>query len=70
MGGGIHIGNRTPVAEANFADDAEAAAIYMEDAAKCYLAARAASPSGEVALMTREQETEAVNTHKTYGQGH
>ena len=42
----------------------------MEDAAKCYLAARAASPSGEVALMTREQETEAVNTHKTYGQGH
>ena len=50
--------------------DAEAAAIYMEDAAKCYLAARAASPSGEVALMTREQETEAVNTHKTYGQGH
>ena len=42
----------------------------MEDAAKCYLAARAASPTGEVALMSPEQEAEAVNTHKTYGQRH
>lgn len=50
--------------------DAECSAIYLEDAAKCYLAAKAASPSGEVALMTPEQEAEAVSTHKTYGQGH
>lgn len=50
--------------------DAECAAVYLEDAAKCYLAAKAASPTGEIALMTAEQEREAVNTHKTYGQGH
>lgn len=50
--------------------DAEAACVYMEDAAKCYLAAKAAAPDGVIALMTPEQETEAVNTHKTYGQKH
>ena len=42
--------------------------IYLEDAAKCYLAAKAASPNGEVALMTPEQEAEAVETFKDYGQ--
>ena len=50
--------------------DAEAACVYMEDAAKCYLAAKAAAPDGKVTLMTPEQEAEAVNTHKTYGQSH
>jgi len=41
------------------------AAIYMEEAAKCYLAAKAA---GEVKLMTPEQAAEAVETFKDYGQ--
>lgn len=50
--------------------DAECSAIYLEDAAKCYLAAKAAAPDGKIALMTAEQEQEAVNTHKTYGQRH
>lgn len=50
--------------------DAECSCVYLEDAAKCYLAAKAASPNGEIALMSAEQEAEAVNTHKTYGQGH
>ncbi len=50
--------------------DAEASCVYMEDAAKCYLAAKAAAPDGKIALMTPEQEAEAVNTHKTYGQNY
>lgn len=41
------------------------AAIYMEEAAKTYLVARAA---GNVALMTQQQINEAVEVHKTYGQ--
>lgn len=41
------------------------AAVYMEDAAKTYLAAKAA---GEPAIMTEEQTLDAVNIHKTYGQ--
>jgi L-ribulose-5-phosphate 4-epimerase len=41
------------------------AAIYMEEAAKSYLAAKAA---GEVALMTPEQTAEAVETFRDYGQ--
>ncbi|NLT12856.1 MAG: class II aldolase/adducin family protein [Clostridiales bacterium] len=48
--------------------DAECSVVYLEDAAKCYLAAKAASPTGEIALMTPSQVEEAVNTHKTYGQ--
>ena len=43
------------------------AAVYMEDAAKTYLAAKAA---GEPAIMTEEQTQDAVNIHKTYGQQH
>lgn len=43
------------------------AAVYMEDAAKTYLAAKAA---GEPAIMTQEQTQDAVNIHKTYGQQH
>ena len=42
------------------------AAIYMEEAAKCYLAAKAA---GNVALMTPEQVSGAVEVFKDYGQG-
>lgn len=41
------------------------AAIYMEEAAKAYLAAKAA---GNVAIMTDEQTQDAVEIHKTYGQ--
>lgn len=41
------------------------AAVYMEDAAITYLAAKAA---GDVTIMTDEQTQDAVNTHKTYGQ--
>lgn len=43
------------------------AAVYMEDAAKTYLAAKAA---GEPAIMTDEQTRDAVEIHKTYGQQH
>ena len=49
--------------------DAEYSCIYLEDVAKCWLAAKAAA-GGEVALMTPEEVEEAVNTHKTYGQKH
>lgn len=41
------------------------AAVYMEDAAITYLAAKAA---GAVTIMTQEQTQDAVNIHKTYGQ--
>lgn len=41
------------------------AAVYMEDAAKTYLAAKAA---GDPAIMSEEQTMDAVETHKTYGQ--
>ena len=41
------------------------AAVYMEDAAITYLAAKAA---GEPAIMTPEQVEDAVNIHRTYGQ--
>jgi len=48
--------------------DAEYACVYLEEAAKCYLAALAASKDGKLKLMTREQEDEAVETFKHYGQ--
>jgi L-ribulose-5-phosphate 4-epimerase len=41
------------------------AAVYMEEAAKAYLAAKAA---GNVAIMTEEQTADAVEIHRTYGQ--
>lgn len=47
---------------------AEQACVYLEDAAKCYLLAKAAVPDGAIALMTPEQEAEAVETFKDYGQ--
>jgi L-ribulose-5-phosphate 4-epimerase len=43
------------------------AAVYMEDAAKTYLVAKAA---GDPVIMTEEQTQDAVETHKTYGQRH
>ena len=45
--------------------DAVYAAVYMEDAAITYLAAKAA---GKVTEMTPEQVKNAVEIHKTYGQ--
>jgi L-ribulose-5-phosphate 4-epimerase len=45
--------------------DAVYAAVYMEDAARAYLAAKAA---GTVTEMTPEQIENAVEVHKTYGQ--
>lgn len=47
--------------------DALYAAVYMEDAAKTYLVAKAA---GEPKIMTDEQTHQAVEVHKTYGQKH
>ena len=41
------------------------AAVYMEDAALTYLAAKAA---GDPVIMTQEQTLDAVEIHKTYGQ--
>ncbi len=43
------------------------AAIYMEDSAKCYLAAKSA---GEVAMMTDDEVYQAVEVFKDYGQKH
>ena len=37
MGGGLYIGNRTPVAEANFYDDPEAAEIVLTSGANCII---------------------------------
>ena len=37
MGGGLYIGNRTPVAEANFYDDPEAAQIVINSGAHCII---------------------------------
>jgi len=45
--------------------DALYAAIYMEDSAKCYLAAKAA---GDVAIMTPGEVRQAVEVFKDYGQ--
>lgn len=41
------------------------AAVYMEESAKCYLAARAV---GEIKHLTEEQITQAVEVFKFYGQ--
>jgi L-ribulose-5-phosphate 4-epimerase len=45
--------------------DALYAAVYMEDAAKTYLVAKAA---GEPIIMTDEQTLQSVEVHKNYGQ--
>ncbi len=46
MGGGINKGNRTPVAEANFYDDPEAAQIVLKSGAKVILAPLESSGMG------------------------
>lgn len=48
MGGGIYKGNRTPIAEANFYDDPEAAEIVLNCGAKVILSPLEACESGAV----------------------
>lgn len=45
------------------------AAVYLEEAAKCYLAARAACVNGETKLMSDAQIQQMVDVFKYYGQG-
>lgn len=45
------------------------AAVYLEEAAKCYLAARAASPNGEIKQMSDAQIQQMVDVFRYYGQG-
>lgn len=40
--------------------------VYLEESAKCYLSAKAASNT--VAVLTKKEEYECVEVHKTYGQ--
>lgn len=59
MGGGLYIGNRTPVAEANFYDDPEAAEIVLTSGASILLnpieANEAGATYGEADIRTLEQ---------------
>ena len=52
MGGGLYIGNRTPLAEANFYDDPEAAQIVLSSGAHCMVCPIEACEDG--ATYTRE----------------
>lgn len=45
------------------------AAVYLEEAAKCYLAARSASPKGEIKRMSDAQIQQMVDVFRYYGQG-
>lgn len=45
------------------------AAVYLEEAAKCYLAACAASPKGEIKRMSDAQIQQMVDVFRYYGQG-
>ena len=45
------------------------AAVYLEEAAKCYLAARAAAPNGEIKQMSDAQIQQMVDVFNYYGQG-
>ena len=47
--------------------DAVYSAIYLEDSAKCYLAAKAA---GAVCLLNDEETEQCVEVHKSYGQNY
>lgn len=48
--------------------DAVYSAIYLEEVAKSYLAAKGAAGNNPVTLLTKEQTKQAVDIHKTYGQ--
>ena len=45
------------------------AAVYLEEAAKCYLAARAACVNGEIKQMSDAQIQQMVHVFQYYGQG-
>lgn len=60
MGGGLYIGNRTPLAEANFYDDPEAAEIVLSSGAKCLVCP--IEPCEEAATYTCEDLEKIKNT--------
>lgn len=62
MGGGIHIGNRTPVAEANFADDAEAAAKVMLSGANLLIGPIEANEIGATYRLADIEAIEALGS--------
>lgn len=62
MGGGIHIGNRTPVGEANFVDDAEAAAKVILSGANILLGPIEANEAGATCGLSDIEAIEAVGT--------
>lgn len=61
MGGGLYIGNRTPLAEANFYDDPEAAEIVLTSGVKCLICPIEACE--EAATYTAEDLEEIKNTN-------
>lgn len=62
MGGGIHTGNRTPVAEANFVDDAEAAAKVLLSGVNILLGPIEANEAGATYGLADIEAIEAVGT--------
>lgn len=62
MGGGIRIGNRTPVAEANFVDDAEAAAKVMLSGANLLIGPIEANEIGATYRLADIEAIEALGT--------
>ena len=62
MGGGLYIGNRTPVAEANFYDDPEAAEIVLNSGAHCLVCPIEACEEGATYTRKDIEELAALNT--------
>ena len=61
MGGGLYIGNRTPIAEANFYDDPEAAEIVLTSGAHCLVCPIEACEMGGTYGPKELKEIEDVN---------
>ena len=61
MGGGLYKGNRTPVAEANFYDDPEAAEIVLTSGAKCLIVPLEACEMGVTYTNEDLEEIKKVN---------
>lgn len=62
MGGGIYIGNRTPVGEANFVDDPEAAAKVMLSGVKMLIGPIEGNVAGATYTLKDIEEIEALGT--------
>ena len=62
MGGGIYIGNRTPVGEANFVDDAEAAAKVLLSGANMLIGPIEGNEAGSTYTLQDVEEIEAIGT--------